>query len=255
MIRLVWPRSSTIFARSRLPLSCRCTREHERSSSRVSLHGIQVVEPLPPRTFLALLAESSLVVSDSGGIQEEATILGRPALDRSSLDRATRGAWEMVRARRTGRTASRRGASEAGGHQRLASPLRSAVPIRRWFGLTSHRGRDRRTGEESAGGRRLMFRSGLPRDRRRLIAGFATALTSALAVLAASLTSSRRRRSPWPSKSQSTPRSGFRPTRSLSTGKRATLAAGPWRTSGSLSANPARRQLRWSAVATGRSGR
>ena len=45
-----------------------------------SLHGIHVVESLPPRTFLALLAESSLVVSDSGGIQEEATILGRPVL-------------------------------------------------------------------------------------------------------------------------------------------------------------------------------
>jgi UDP-N-acetylglucosamine 2-epimerase (non-hydrolysing) len=44
------------------------------------LDGLHVVESLPPRTFLSLLAESALVVSDSGGIQEEATVLGRPAL-------------------------------------------------------------------------------------------------------------------------------------------------------------------------------
>ena len=45
-----------------------------------SVHGLRVVEALPPRTFLGLLAESGLVVTDSGGVQEEVTVLGRPAL-------------------------------------------------------------------------------------------------------------------------------------------------------------------------------
>lgn len=44
------------------------------------LRSIQVVEPLRPRDFLSLLAEAALVISDSGGIQEEVTVLGRPAL-------------------------------------------------------------------------------------------------------------------------------------------------------------------------------
>lgn len=45
-----------------------------------SLSGLHVVEPLRPRDFLSLLAEAALVISDSGGIQEEVTVLGRPAL-------------------------------------------------------------------------------------------------------------------------------------------------------------------------------
>lgn len=40
------------------------------------LRGLNVVDPLPPREFLALLAESALAISDSGGVQEEATVLG-----------------------------------------------------------------------------------------------------------------------------------------------------------------------------------
>ena len=59
------------------------------------LRGLHVVAPLPPRTFLSLLAESALVVSDSGGIQEEVTILGRPALivRRSSERPEAMGRW------------------------------------------------------------------------------------------------------------------------------------------------------------------
>lgn len=40
-----------------------------------SLIGLNVVDPLPPRVFLSLLAESALAISDSGGVQEEATVL------------------------------------------------------------------------------------------------------------------------------------------------------------------------------------
>ena len=44
------------------------------------LTGLLVRDPLPPRAFLALQAEAALVVSDSGGVQEEVTVLKRPAL-------------------------------------------------------------------------------------------------------------------------------------------------------------------------------
>jgi UDP-N-acetylglucosamine 2-epimerase (non-hydrolysing) len=40
--------------------------------------GLVTCEPLGYREFLALVAECALVVSDSGGIQEETTVLGRP---------------------------------------------------------------------------------------------------------------------------------------------------------------------------------
>ena len=42
--------------------------------------GIIACEPLGYRDFLALAAECALLVSDSGGIQEEATVLGRPLI-------------------------------------------------------------------------------------------------------------------------------------------------------------------------------
>lgn len=61
---------------------------HPRTRARLSCDGsfplpqgsLVVVDPLPPRTFLALAAEARLLVTDSGGLQEEATILKRPAL-------------------------------------------------------------------------------------------------------------------------------------------------------------------------------
>jgi UDP-N-acetylglucosamine 2-epimerase (non-hydrolysing) len=56
---------------------------HPRTRARTEpemLSGIQVVAPLTPSVFLSLLAESALAVTDSGGVQEEVTVLGRPAL-------------------------------------------------------------------------------------------------------------------------------------------------------------------------------
>lgn len=42
--------------------------------------GIDLVEPLDTVEFHSLLAQSYLVLTDSGGVQEEATALGKPAL-------------------------------------------------------------------------------------------------------------------------------------------------------------------------------
>ncbi len=45
-----------------------------------SLDGVRVIEPLGYLDFLRLMAEARLVLTDSGGIQEEATILKVPCL-------------------------------------------------------------------------------------------------------------------------------------------------------------------------------
>jgi len=42
------------------------------------LTGVEVVDPLPYREFVHLLGDAWLILTDSGGIQEEATSLGRP---------------------------------------------------------------------------------------------------------------------------------------------------------------------------------
>lgn len=42
------------------------------------LDALQVTEPLDYRTFLSLAAHAALLVSDSGGVQEEVTVLKRP---------------------------------------------------------------------------------------------------------------------------------------------------------------------------------
>src|SRR5262249_21885245 len=43
-------------------------------------HSIKLVEPLPYLDFLALLRQAVCVLTDSGGVQEETTVLGVPCL-------------------------------------------------------------------------------------------------------------------------------------------------------------------------------
>jgi UDP-N-acetylglucosamine 2-epimerase (non-hydrolysing) len=47
---------------------------------RLGSAGVRVVEPLPYIEFVSLVSDSRLVLTDSGGIQEETTILGVPCL-------------------------------------------------------------------------------------------------------------------------------------------------------------------------------
>jgi UDP-N-acetylglucosamine 2-epimerase (non-hydrolysing) len=52
---------------------------HPRTAKNLESTGrIQVVEPLPYRQFLSLESEAAAVITDSGGIQEETTVLGVP---------------------------------------------------------------------------------------------------------------------------------------------------------------------------------
>lgn len=60
---------------------------HPRSVKRAEEHGLgellaqlNVVEPIGYRDFLGLEAESALLISDSGGVQEEASIVKRPLI-------------------------------------------------------------------------------------------------------------------------------------------------------------------------------
>ena len=68
---------------------------HPRSRQRAASFGLgplleklQVVDPLPYPDFLSLMAECALVVSDSGGVQEEVSVLKRPlVVVRNSTER------------------------------------------------------------------------------------------------------------------------------------------------------------------------
>ncbi len=57
---------------------------HPRTRQRLADAGIElrarVLEPLPYLTFLGLMARARVVLTDSGGIQEETTVLGVPCL-------------------------------------------------------------------------------------------------------------------------------------------------------------------------------
>ena len=60
---------------------------HPRSAARAASFGLgdlldelSVVEPIGYRSFLGLMAESAYLVSDSGGVQEEVSVVKRPAI-------------------------------------------------------------------------------------------------------------------------------------------------------------------------------
>lgn len=60
---------------------------HPRTKAQVEAAGLtsllarlRVVDPLGPRAFLGLCADAALLLTDSGGIQEEASVLKRPVL-------------------------------------------------------------------------------------------------------------------------------------------------------------------------------
>ena len=87
-----------------LPLSCRSTRAAGRRSRRPASRSddrLRVIEPLGYLDFLSLVRGAALVVTDSGGIQEETTILRRPLPDaaartpsgRSRSATARTGSW------------------------------------------------------------------------------------------------------------------------------------------------------------------
>lgn len=61
-----------------IPLDPRTAAAARRHGLESLLTGLRVLDALGPRTFLALAAETAVLVSDSGGLQEECTVIGRP---------------------------------------------------------------------------------------------------------------------------------------------------------------------------------
>jgi UDP-N-acetylglucosamine 2-epimerase (non-hydrolysing) len=71
-----------------LPIHPRTSAAVERHDLAHLLDALVVVEPLGPEDFLSLTAHCALLVSDSGGVQEECTILKRPlVVVRNSTER------------------------------------------------------------------------------------------------------------------------------------------------------------------------
>ena len=112
---------------------------HPRTQSRLAaiggsdvLRGVRVIDPLPYRTFLALMANARVVVTDSGGIQEETTALGVPCLTlRANTERPvtiTEGTNQLVEAEPE---AFRRALSAANGRRHRVPEL--------WDGHTAER--------------------------------------------------------------------------------------------------------------------
>lgn len=63
-----------------IPMHPRTVARVEQFGLADALSGIRVVEPLPYSRFLGLAAESAMLISDSGGVQEECSILKRPTI-------------------------------------------------------------------------------------------------------------------------------------------------------------------------------
>ena len=61
-----------------LPLHPRTVAAADQAGLGAKLARLQVIEPMDGTDFLALTAEAAVVVSDSGGVQEEVTVLGVP---------------------------------------------------------------------------------------------------------------------------------------------------------------------------------
>lgn len=82
--------SDLLGALGELPATCECPvvfPMHPRTSESVRRHRIerllaplQVLEPLPYVEFLSLMGEAGVVITDSGGAQEETSVLGTPCI-------------------------------------------------------------------------------------------------------------------------------------------------------------------------------
>ncbi|MFJ2402424.1 non-hydrolyzing UDP-N-acetylglucosamine 2-epimerase [Streptomyces xanthochromogenes] len=127
---------------------------HPRTRARIAaarldalLEPLLVTEPLGYRTFLAVARHAALLVSDSGGVQEEVTVLGRPlVVVRNSTERpeAMPDFAELVRpGAELGQAARRRLAGGPAGRARLAalpSPFGDGLASRRVVALLTELG-------------------------------------------------------------------------------------------------------------------
>src|SRR5207249_7784004 len=97
--------------------------------------GVRVFEPVPYLEMLSLVMSAGLVVTDSGGLQEETTFLGIPCLTvRPNTERpitCTQGTNRLVPPRRDAIVSAARAA--------LAQTTGVAPTIERWDGSSGER--------------------------------------------------------------------------------------------------------------------
>lgn len=115
---------------------------HPRTRKAITAYGLQpasgdlrLIEPLSYLDFVALEAHAALVLTDSGGVQEETTFLGVPCLTaRPNTERPitiTAGTNELV--------ASEREVLLEAMQRRLGEPRRAAAPPPLWDGHAAER--------------------------------------------------------------------------------------------------------------------
>jgi UDP-N-acetylglucosamine 2-epimerase (non-hydrolysing) len=107
-----------------LPLHPRTRDRMDRFGLAGLAEGLVVTPPLGYRQFLALAAETALVVSDSGGIQEEVSVLKRPivVVRRSTERPEVLGTFaDLVSPEDIGKAAAARLEDVAAEHRRLAA--------------------------------------------------------------------------------------------------------------------------------------
>ena len=118
--------------RARLGMQQELTREVEALSAG---KGIAYLDPLGYLDFIALMSRARLVLTDSGGIQEETTILGVPCLTlRENTERPATVTWGTNRVIGTDPSRIVHEALEV-----LKHPLRPSTPPPLWDGQVARR--------------------------------------------------------------------------------------------------------------------
>lgn len=112
------------------------TRKMLEQSSFKSSSGLILTEPLGYLDFLSLEARASLVITDSGGVQEETSYLGVPCLTvRQNTERpitVTQGTNRLLDLSKESLTAAAEAALQQG-------PRKLPCPIEGWDGRAAHR--------------------------------------------------------------------------------------------------------------------
>jgi UDP-N-acetylglucosamine 2-epimerase (non-hydrolysing) len=104
-------------------------------TDRLTAAGVKVVEPQPYIEFMSLVTDARLVLTDSGGIQEETTVLGTPCLTlRDSTERPVTVTLGTNRLVGSDPEAALRALDEV-----LAAPLPKPSPPPLWDGHAAER--------------------------------------------------------------------------------------------------------------------
>ena len=103
--------------------------------------NVHLIEPLDYLGFVRLIQRATLMLTDSGGVQEEAPALGKPVLVMREVTERPEAidAGTAVLVGTEQRSHRRDGASASRRHGRTCGVLPQRQSVRRWTGLGTHR--------------------------------------------------------------------------------------------------------------------